>query len=45
MVFDKRLLSYSIGSNPIKNGDLWSKVKVAVTENVSKNDEKKIAKN
>ena len=26
-------------------GDLWSKVKVTVTENVSKNDEKKIGKN
>ena len=33
------------GSNPIEIGDLGSKVKVTVTENVCKNDEKKFAKN
>ena len=39
------MVSYCTGSNPIEIGDLGSKVKVTVTENVSKNDEKKIAKN
>ena len=33
------------GSDPIEIGDLGSKVKVTVTENICKNDEKKIAKN
>ena len=34
------MVAYRIGSNPIEIGDLGSKVKVAVTENVFKNDEK-----
>ena len=39
------MAAYRIGSNPIEIGDLGSKVKVTVTENVCKNDEKKITKN
>ena len=39
------MVASSTGSNPMEIGDLGSKVKVTVTENVSKNDEKKIAKN
>ena len=39
------MVAYRTGSNPIEIGDLWSKVKVTVTENVCKNDGKKIAKN
>ena len=39
------MVAYNTGSNPIEFGDLGSKVKVTVTENVCKNDEKKIAKN
>ena len=38
------MVAYNTGSEPIEIGDLGSKVKVTVTENVSKN-EKKIAKN
>ena len=38
------MVAYNTGSNPIEIGDLGSKVKVTVTENVSKIDEK-IAKN
>ena len=34
------LIAYNTGSNPIEIGDLGSKVKVTVTENVCKNDEK-----
>ena len=34
------MLAYYTGSNPIEIGDLGSKVKVTVTENVFKNDEK-----
>ena len=32
--------AYSTGSDPIEIGDLGFKVKVTVTENLSKNDEK-----
>ena len=39
------MVSFYTGSDPIEFGDLGSKVKVTVTENVCKNDEKKIAKN
>ena len=39
------MVAYRTGSNLIEIGDLGSKVKVTVTENVCKNDEKKIAKN
>ena len=39
------MVAYNTGSDPIEIGDLGSKVKVTVTENVCKNDEKKIAKN
>ena len=39
------MVAYRTDSNPIKIGDLGSKVKVTVTENVCKNDKKKIAKN
>ena len=39
------MVAHRIGSNPIEIDDLGSKVKVTVTKNVSKNDEKKIAKN
>ena len=42
------MVAYNTGSNPIEFGDLGSKVKVTVTENVCKNDEKcwkKFAKN
>ena len=42
------MVAYRTGSNPIEIGDLGSKVKVTVTENVCKNDEKlwkKFAKN
>ena len=35
------MVAYRIGSNPIEIGDLGSKVKVTVTENVCKIDEKK----
>ena len=35
------MVAYNTGSNPIEIGDLWSKVKVTVAENVSKIDEKK----
>ena len=38
------LVAYRTGSNPIEIGDLGSKVKVTVTENVYKNDEKKSKK-
>ena len=34
------MVAYRTGSNPIEIGDLGSKVKVTVTENVCKNDEK-----
>ena len=34
------MVAYQTGSNPIEIGDLGSKVKVTVTENVFKNDEK-----
>ena len=34
------MVAYCTGSDPIEFGDLGSKVKVTVTENVSKNDEK-----
>ena len=33
------MVAYRTGSNPIEIGDLGSKVKVTVTENVCKNDE------
>ena len=39
------MIAYNTGSDPIEFSDLGSKVKVTVTENVCKNDEKKIAKN
>ena len=39
------IVGYCTGSDPIEIGDLGFKVKVTVTENLSKNDEKKIAKN
>ena len=39
------MVAFCTGSDPIEIGDLGSKVKVTVTENVSKNDEKKFAKN
>ena len=39
------MVAYNTGSDPIEFGDLGSKVKVTVTENVCKNNEKKIAKN
>ena len=35
------MVAYNTGSDPIEIGDLGSKVKVTVTENVCKNDEKK----
>ena len=35
------MVGYRTGSNPIEIGDLGSKVKVTVTKNVCKNDEKK----
>ena len=35
------MIAYRTGSNPIEIGDLVPKVKVTVTENVCKNDEKK----
>ena len=38
------MVAYRIGSNPIEIDDLGSKIKVTVTENVCKNDEK-IVKN
>ena len=34
------MVDYNTGSDPIEIGDLESKVKVEVTENVCKNDEK-----
>ena len=34
------MVAYYTGSDPIEIGDLGSKVKFTVTENVSKNDEK-----
>ena len=34
------MAAYNTGSDPIEIGDLGSKVKVTVTENVCKNDEK-----
>ena len=34
------MIAYYTGSSPIEMGDLGSKVKVTVTENVFKNDEK-----
>ena len=34
------MIVYCTGLDPIEIGDLGSKVKVTVTENVSKNDEK-----
>ena len=34
------MVAYRTGSNHIESGDLGLKVKVTVTENVSKNDEK-----
>ena len=33
-------VAYSTSSDPIEIGDLRSKIKITVTENVSKNDEK-----
>ena len=39
------MVAYNTGLNPIEFGGLRSKVKVTVTENVCKNDEKKFAKN
>ena len=36
------MVAYCTGSNPIEIGDLGSKVKVTVTENVCKNDEKNL---
>ena len=39
------MVAYNTGSNPIEFGDLGSKVKVTVTENVCKNDEKNSPKN
>ena len=36
----RKMVAYNTGSNPIEIGDLGSKVKVTVTENVCKNDEK-----
>ena len=38
------MVAYRIDSNPIEIGDLRSKVKVTVTDNVTKNDEKKSLK-
>ena len=38
------MVAYRIGKNPIEIGDLGSKVKVTVPENVCKNDEKKSPK-
>ena len=38
------MVAYNTGSDPIEFGDLGSKVKVTVTENVSKNHEKKSLK-
>ena len=38
------MVAYRTGSNPIEIGDLGSKVKVTVTENVCKNDEKESPK-
>ena len=38
------MVAYRTGSNPIEIGDLGSKVKVTMTENVCKNDEKKSQK-
>ena len=38
------MIAYCTGSSPIEMGDIGSKVKVTVTENVSKNDEKKSLK-
>ena len=38
------MAAYCTGSNPIEIGDLGSKVKVTVTENVCKNDGKKSPK-
>ena len=35
------MVAYNTGSDPIEFGDLGSKVKVTVTENVCQNDEKK----
>ena len=34
------MITYNTGSDPIEFGDLGSKVKVTVSENVYKNDEK-----
>ena len=34
------MVAYNTGSDPIEFGDLGSKVKVTVTENVYKDDEK-----
>ena len=39
------MVAYNTDSDPIEIGDLGSKVKVTVTENVCKNHEKKIVKN
>ena len=36
----RKMVAYNTGSDPIEFGDLGSKVKVTVTENVCKNDEK-----
>ena len=38
------MAAYNIGSDPIEIGDLGSKVKVTVTKNVFKNDEKNSTK-
>ena len=38
------MVAYKTGSDPIEIGDLGSKVKVMLTENVRKNDEKKSPK-
>ena len=39
------MVAYRIGSNPIEIGELGLKVKVTVTENVCKNDDKNSPKN
>ena len=39
------MVAYNTGSDPVEFGDLGSKVKVTVTENVCKNDKTKFAKN
>ena len=41
----RKMVAYNTGSDPFEIGDLGSKVKVTVTENVCKNNEKQFAKN